>query len=76
MTTKNPTHQINETHLGTDATPTEAQRLAEILTVMGYPSEYNSTQGVSSRLRDPETDELTEIPAEVFEAAMQTLLAQ
>jgi hypothetical protein len=39
--------QINETHLGTDATPEHAQQMAEILTAMGYESEYNSMQGVT-----------------------------
>lgn len=65
------THQINETHLGTDATPDQARALAERLTKLGFPSEYNSTQGISSALIDPETGAKTEIPDDVWFAALR-----
>lgn len=67
------THQINETHLGTDGTPEQAVQMASILTEMGYPSEYNSTQGVRTGLRDAETDNTVEIPDAVWQAALKEL---
>ncbi len=61
-------HQINETHLGTDATPEEAQDMAKILTKMGYHSEYNSMQGVSTSLPDG-----CEIPDAVWNEALAAI---
>lgn len=56
-------HQINEEMLGTDATPEQAQAMAERLTALGYPSEYNAAQGIGLRQpNDPETGEPIEIP--------------
>lgn len=40
-------HQINESHIGPDATPNDAQRVAARLTALGYPCEYNPAQGAS-----------------------------
>ncbi len=62
--------QINESHLGTDATPDEARRMADILTGMGYPSEYNAMQGVSTRLANQENEDDGEIPETVWMAAL------
>lgn len=64
------THQINESHLGTEATPAQARRMAASLTKLGYPSEYNGTHGVSSRITDQETGEVTEIPDIVWTEAL------
>ena len=58
-------HLINETHLGTDATPEQARSHAGFLTAAGYPSEYTSTQGTRP-LCDPETGEEIEIPMSVW----------
>lgn len=69
-------HQINETHLGTEATPEEAQRIAAILTEMGYPSEYNAMQGVSTRTQDPETGEDIDIPEGVWSEALRRLVTK
>ena len=66
------THQINETHLGTDGTPEQAVQMASILTEMGYPSEYNSMQGVSTALRNQPGDDV-EIPDVVWQKALQKL---
>ena len=64
-------HQINETHLGTEATQADATRLAKILTGMGYPSEYSSAQG--STRRADENGETIEIPDAAWFAAMAKL---
>lgn len=59
-------HQIHETHIGSVATPAEARAMAERLTALGYPSEYTPTEGGSTGIRNPETDELEEIPDSVW----------
>jgi len=66
--------QINETHLGTDATPADAIRLAEILTNMGYESEYNSTQGVTTGYQTDNGDAVN-IPDSVWNLALGKLPA-
>lgn len=68
----NQTHQINETHLGTDGTPEQARQMAEILTSMGYPSEYSSMQGVSTALKNQPGDDV-EIPEAVWHEVLQKL---
>ncbi len=72
----NTNHQINETHLGTDATPEDARTMAEILTKMGYPSEYTSTSGGRTSLRDEENDEDVEIPQTVWNDALVELVSE
>lgn len=68
-------HQINETHIADTCTPEEAQEVARNLTRLGYPSEYNSTQGVASYLTDPESGDLIEIPQQVWDEALSSLLS-
>ena len=67
--TKLNAHQINESHLGPDGTPVQARQMAEILTAMGYPSEYNSAQGVSTALKNQPGDDV-EIPEAVWQEAL------
>ena len=66
------THQINESHLGTDATPDDARAIAAILTTAGYPSEYSSTQGIPTATTGDD-GELIEIPDDVWFAALDRL---
>lgn len=70
----NTTHQINETHVGTSATAEDAKHLAVILTRMGYPSEYNPMQGVSSDIAD-ENGEAVEIPQSMWDKALTSAFA-
>jgi len=72
----NPIYRINETHLGTDATPEEARDMADILTTMGYPSKYTSTSGGRTSLRDEENDEDIEIPDNVWSVALTRLVSR
>lgn len=65
-------HQINESHLGTDGTPEQARQMAEILTSMSYPSEYNSMQGVSAALKTQPGEDI-EIPDSVWMAALKKI---
>lgn len=62
-------HQINETHLGTDATREQAELMATRLTEAGYPAEYNSSQGIESRIRNEDGD--IEIPDSVWFDCLQ-----
>lgn len=71
---KNTIHPINESHLGTDGTPDQARRMAEILTAMGYPSQYCGAQGIRTSLLDPETGEEIEIPDDVWNNALHALV--
>lgn len=69
----NGKYQINESHIGTGATPDDAVRIAEILTEAGYPSEYNSTHGVISSLPSEEDGERIQIPDMVWLKALAKL---
>jgi hypothetical protein len=69
----NQTHQINESHLGTEGTPEQARQMAEILTAMGYPSEYNSMQGVSTARKNQPGEDI-EIPESVWMAALAKIV--
>lgn len=75
MKNMNAKHQINESHLGTESTADEARRMASILTEMGYPSEYNATQGVGTRLANRENEDDGEIPESVWMSALNKLAA-
>lgn len=66
--------QINENHLGSDATPADAIRLAEILTDMGYESEYNPTQGVKTGYSTDQGDSIN-IPDSAWDRALGKMLA-
>lgn len=69
----NASHQINESHLGTNATPEDARFVADFLTENGCPSEYNPAQGVSSRVTDPESGEQIEIPETLWQSALASI---
>ena len=66
-------HQINETHLGSSATPEQAQALAAELTRRGWPAEYCPEQGVPSYLRDEQTGDQIDIPDAVWSDAMASV---
>lgn len=69
-------HQINETHLGSSATPEQAQALAAELTRRGWPAEYCPEQGVPSYLRDEQTGDQIDIPDAVWSDAMASAGAE
>jgi len=71
----NTTHQINETHISDNCTPEQAQEVVRNLNHLGYPSEYNGMQGVSSYLTD-EAGEKIEIPQHIWDEALSTLIGR
>jgi hypothetical protein len=66
--------QINESHLGTDANATDAEAFAKILTAMGYESEYNPMQGVTTGYQT-NNGSAVNIPDSVWAIAMTQLFA-
>ena len=49
-------YRINEEDLGSDATPEDAERMAELLTLAGYPTEYTDMSGPGSWSGEPSED--------------------
>jgi hypothetical protein len=58
---------LNEQHLGTDASPEEARRMAAYLTAKGYPTEYTAISPLRSTLDS--------IPESVWQSALHHICA-
>lgn len=58
-------HQINEEHLGTDATREHAEKMAAMLTESGYATEYTSVSGATSSVTDDDGNSV-EIPDAIW----------
>lgn len=62
-------HQINESNLGTSATPDDARAVAAALSRLGYQAEYSPVQGVDTDATN-EDGESVVIPDEVWDEAL------